>query len=232
MTRLASSKNGNSQPRHARWPRRPRPAPSRRPASRSAIAARRRGAGGTARSRSPLITYTSMSPLPCTSASTIEPSRISLPARPPRLAHDDLGDVAVARVGQDGVAHRLPAERDRLGAELLGQPQRLDDAVARLGGQAELGGRLDVGGDPRRADADPPCAWPRAPAGPSGPGLTQTSSRSAVGQACSMACSRMIDAHLRVDALGGAAQRQLAQRNQVALAEEVLRRPPGPAAGM
>ena len=39
-----------------------------------------------------------------------------------------------------------------------------------------------------------------------------------------MPCASPVFAHLRVDALGRVAQRQLAQRDQVALLEEVLDR--------
>ena len=56
------------------------------------------------------------------------------------------------------------------------------------------------------------------------PGPTQTMIRSATGHAASMPWSVAVLAHLRVDALGGAPQRKLAQRDQVALAEEVPHR--------
>ena len=48
--------------------------------------------------------------------------------------------------------------------------------------------------------------------------------RSATGHDASMPCVGAVLAHLPVDALGGAPQRELAQRDQVALAEEVLQR--------
>ena len=96
---------------------------------------------------SPLMTYTSMSPLPRTSASTIEPRTIALPQRAVAACRPrSCVTLRVARVGQDRRRSSCgPLQRDGLGAELLGQPQRLDDASRASCGQAQLRGRLDVG---------------------------------------------------------------------------------------
>src|SRR6185295_4536293 len=75
------------------------------------------------------------------------------PQGPAGLADDDLADVPMPRIGVDLVAYRGAGERDGLRAELLGEPERLDDAITRGLGQADAGGRLDVGDDPLGAHA-------------------------------------------------------------------------------
>ena len=55
------------------------------------------------------------------------------PELPAGLAHDDLRHVAIVRERQDRVAHFVSREPYGLGAQLLGEPQRLGDPVAHLG---------------------------------------------------------------------------------------------------
>src|SRR2546427_7467239 len=75
-----------------------------------------------------------------------------LPKLTRRLIDDDLGHIAVARKGEDRLAHLLPAKGDGLRAELLGQSERLDDTVPGLLRQPQMRRSLDVGGDPLRAE--------------------------------------------------------------------------------
>ena len=147
-----------------------------------------------------------------------------LPARPLGLADHNLGDIAGARVVQDRVAGALPAERHRLGAQLLGQPQRLDELLALRLGQAHGFGRLDRHDDPfgahGRGHAPRRAHQPRAERARADADQQPLVGGPGLGDRVVLA----IVLHLRVDAVGGAAQRQLAQRDQVALAKEVLHR--------
>ena len=151
------------------------------------------------------------------------------PARPRRFADDDLGDVVGAREGEDVVGDPSRAARNghRLAAERFGEPQRVGDAVARLRRELQRPRRLDAERRPGRvqpvgqalgvaheaggariladADQNPLARRPRARDGV----------RLHLGE------------QLVVDALGGPAQRELAQRRQVARREEVLERPLG-----
>ena len=148
------------------------------------------------------------------------------PARARRLADDDLGDVVGLREADDVVGDAAPAagNGERLAAQRLGQPQRVGDPVALLVGQLQAAPRLDAERGPGRmqpvgqplgvahepgrarilADADQD-ALARRPRPGDGVGLH-------VGE------------QLLVDALGGAAQRQLAQRGQIARREIMLER--------
>ena len=124
-------------------------------------------------------------------------------------------------IREDLLAHPLAAQGHGLGAELLGEPHRLDHSVA--GGLRKpcLLGSLHVRRDPRRAEAvGHPLGGAHEPRGrgtrpqaheqpfAGGPGLLDR-------------VLAHVHAHLRVDALGGATQGELAQGNEVALAEKV-----------
>ena len=146
------------------------------------------------------------------------------PARAAGLAHHHARGIARAGEGQDLLDDRASGHAHHLGAELLGQPQGLGEP--RLLGLAQqgmpagldierdqlgiepvgraLGGAHRVGGIRSRIDADQH-ALARAP-------------RPGDGMLAHVA------QHLVVDALGGAPQRQLAQRRQVAGREIVLQR--------
>ena len=103
---------------------------------------------------------------------------------------------------------------------------------ARLGrfGSRARAARLDVHGEPARVQSAPPCGAPRASSAPSrGSGSRRRGADRRSAQVCSMPWARRYALHLRVDALGRVAQRELAQRDQVALPEEVLDRALRPA---
>ena len=146
------------------------------------------------------------------------------PAGAARLADDDLGDVVGARVVQQVVGDVASGQRHRRRAQPFRQPQGLRHAVALAFRKLVIARRLDIERDPARlqpvgrapriadeagrarmlVDADQD-ALARRPWARDGVGLH-------VGQ------------HLVVDPLRGAAQRQLAQRGQVAFGEIVVER--------
>ena len=143
------------------------------------------------------------------------------PARPLLAPDHHARGVARPRVGDQLGGRIAPAERDRRGAELVREPQVAQDAVA-LGLRQPLQvRRLDVDGHPvglhprRHPRADPHQALgvragPDAHHEPLGDGPRHLD-RVVV----------TVLAHLPVDALGGAPQRELAQGDQVPLAEEI-----------
>ncbi|HVV82621.1 MAG TPA: hypothetical protein VHE35_06055 [Kofleriaceae bacterium] len=148
------------------------------------------------------------------------------PAAVGRLAGEDARDVLLARVLEQDVGDRLAAQADDVGAERLGEPQvGLDPLAVAL---AERAGRhvderdLPVGveplGDPL-AGADQPLG---AGAG-AGADQQALARRPRPLDAALPAVSLDVD----VDPLGGAAERQLAERGEVALLEEVLGGPRG-----
>ena len=146
------------------------------------------------------------------------------PARAGRFADDDLGDVVGAGIGDEFVGDVAPGDRNRRCTQALGQPQMVGDAVA-LDIAEPLGARgLDIDRGPRHAQAigDPPCIanQPRRARR-----LADADQHPLTGRP--RAGNRML-AHMRqqllVDALGGAAQRQLAQRRQIAGREKVANR--------
>ncbi len=149
------------------------------------------------------------------------------PARPvaaARGAQDDARHVAGARVLDEFVGNGGTAERYGLGAQLLSQPEALDASIALGLGQADQCRRLDEHHDPRRvqcgrqsfARADERVvvargsdahqhAFPREPRLPDR-GVAP------------------VALHRGIDTLGGLAQRQFAQCNEIALAEEACDR--------
>ena len=149
------------------------------------------------------------------------------PARLLGLADHNLRHVARAGVVDQFLGDVLPAKGDRFSAELLGQPQRLHDAVAVGLAQVGLGGRFDIRRDPLGANT---CRQPFAGAHKS---RRQRAGADADQQPfhCRPQFAHAIFAaeilHLRIDALGGSAQGQLAQGDQVSLAEEIARGPLG-----
>ncbi len=141
-----------------------------------------------------------------------------------RCARHQLRHVARLRIA-DQRGQRVGArERRGFGAQFGGQLQRVQRAFAARVGQPLQRGRFDIDGEPvgfetrgepRRRAHQRGCLWPRTDA------HEQTLAR------LPDTLDRTISAifpHLRIDAIGGAAQRQLAQRNQIAFAEEVAHR--------
>ncbi len=149
-----------------------------------------------------------------------------LPQRAARPADQHARDVALARVVGELLADRRAAERHRLGAERLRELQQRDAAVALGLGQPQQAGGLDVDHDPfgvQRAR--------HALAGahqPLGLLVRADAHQQALAGGPDRADRRAlaVRAHRRVDPVRRGAQRQLAQRDQVALAEEVLDRAP------
>ena len=148
------------------------------------------------------------------------------PARARRFADDDLGDVVGVGEAEQivGDAALDAGNRQRLAAERFREPHRVGEPVALLVAQLQAAPRLDADGGPRRmqavgqalgvahepgrarilADADQD-ALARRPWAGNGVGLH-------MGE------------QLLVDPLGGAPQRQFAQRGQVARREIMLKR--------
>ena len=148
----------------------------------------------------------------------------ALPQRAPRLAHDDLGHVAIVRERQDRLAHRPPAQGHRLRAQLLGQAPRLHDPVLVFLRHAQLGRRLDVGGDPRGVE---PVGHALGRADEPGRERARVHAhQQALGDGPDLLDRVLapVDAHLRVHAVGGPAKGELTERDQVALPEEILDR--------
>ena len=148
----------------------------------------------------------------------------ALPEAARRLADDDLADVARPGVGEDLVAHPRARERDRLGAQAVREAQRLQHPRAVVRAELAVRRRLDVDDDPRRLELrGEPASRPH-----------ETRRERARTDAHQHALGHRphrpdgvlaaVALHLGVHALGGVAQRQLAQRDEIALAEEVVHR--------
>ena len=147
-------------------------------------------------------------------------------APPPvgRLADDDARHVVLARVAQDLPARACPGQPDDLPAERLGQPQVRVQAIAVRSGHRERARRFHVGRDPRRAQPGrhPPPAADQASGGRARPDADQDALPGRPGRADPVLVP--IGRDLGVDPLRGPPQRQLAQRQQVAAAEEAVHR--------
>ena len=140
------------------------------------------------------------------------------------FADDDLRDVVRPRVGEHLAPGALPAERDRLGPELLGEPQVLGDPPPIGLVHPERGGGLDVDRDP--VGMERPRHSPRS--------ADEAGRRRGRADADEEPVARrpdpldavlgLVEAHLRVDPLGGPSERELAEGNEVPLPEEALDR--------
>ena len=147
-----------------------------------------------------------------------------LPQGPGGLADDDLADVPGPGVAQDLLAHGGAREGRRLRAELLGETQRLHDPLAVGLRQLRVRRRLHVGDDPLGSQARG-----EAPAGAdeqAGLGTGADAHEHALGHRPGLGDGVIahVGLHLRVHAVGRPPQGQLPERDQVALAEEVLDR--------
>jgi len=116
----------------------------------------------------------------------------------------------------------VTAKRHRLGTELFGEAQPCDSPIAFGLRQPDQIGRLDIDHDPRRTECD---GEPLARAYEAG----AVASRTNANQDAFARRPRLRDAlrgavtiHRGVDPLGGLAQRQFAQRDQIAGAKEVV----------
>ena len=148
------------------------------------------------------------------------------PSRSRRLADHDLRDVVGLRIGDDVVGDAPVAARDcyRLAAEALGEPQGIGDSVALFLGELQGSPGLDrERGEWRVQAIRQPLGVANEPCG---------ERRFADAHKDALACrpwslqraGLQLAAQLLVDALGGAAQRQFAQRGEIGRREEVLER--------
>ncbi len=139
------------------------------------------------------------------------------------LAGDDFGDVVLAREVDDLCHHVHAGQPHGLGAELLGQGEVLRERL--LFGVGE-GRRLDSDGDPFgvQSGGHPP----RRPHKLGGERTGTDADEEPLGGPPDAGDRLLftVTAHLQVDAVGGRAQRQLAQRDEVALAEKIIGREP------
>ncbi len=148
------------------------------------------------------------------------------PARARRLADDDLGDIVLVREA-DHVVGDLPQSarnRDRLAAQAFGEPQRVGDAIALLLAQLQAAPRFDVERGPGRVQAIGQALGVAHEAGRARI-LADADQDALAGRPRTRNGVRLhLGEQLLVDPLGGAAQRQLAQRRQVAGRKKMLER--------
>ena len=144
------------------------------------------------------------------------------PARARRFPEDDAGDVPPARVRQHLGGDVVPGQRGGLGAELLGQAEGLDDAVLVRRRESGIRWRLnahhdplgpETGRHPPRGTDDPGGQRARADADQDPLGHRPDARNGVVAA---------VDLHLGVHPGRGRPERQLAEGDQVALAEEAL----------
>ena len=164
-----------------------------------------------------------MLPLPSTSASSSEPLKPCAQPLPLRLSQDESGDVSFLGPCQDLVRDARAAQGDRLATKLLGEAESADHGLSR--GLADLAGHFHEHGGPGRLQPlrhaarganEPQCGWigtdAHRQAVARGPGVTD-------------ALAPHVPAHLGIDPVRGLPQGQLAQGNEIALAEEPFERP-------
>ncbi len=150
--------------------------------------------------------------------------RTSEPTAPHRgagSAENDLAGVAFAREGDQRGRHVLTGYRRRLGAEFLCETQRAQNPSAFRFRQALQRRRFDVNRDPFGAQT-------AREAASGADDLLRMRARPDRDQQALLQLPDALDcfvvailARLCVDAIGGTAQRQFAQRDQIALAEKV-----------
>ena len=182
------------------------------------------GRGCPSSSSAPVIARISMPPLPRTSASSSEPREQLRQRGRAGLADDDAVDVVLARVRQDLLGDALPAQRDGAPAELLGELERPQDVLA-LRALSRWSRGVSTCTAIHSA-CSPRGHAPRRPDEPAGAGARADAHQQPLARRPGLADSLLghVAAHLRVHPLGRAAERQLAQRDQVALPEEALDR--------
>ena len=144
----------------------------------------------------------------------------------PRLAEHDLRHVLAPREPQDFARVVAALEPHRLPAQTLGEAEHLGELIGALG-VARLTDGLDGDRGPGRVEAGGELARP--PDDPLGNLVRPDAGEQALGgrpRAFDRLLAQVVD-HLVVDPVGGAAQRQFAQRGQIAGGEKALGRPPG-----
>ena len=150
--------------------------------------------------------------------------RLSHARQPVRFASpiDDAGDVAQARVLEQRVGGRRAVERHRFGAERFGEAQDIDAPVALAFRQLEQLRRLDRHHEPLgverigKALADAHQLF--------GLAVRRDGDQESIARQPGSRGGRLARElqRRRIHPVGGAAQRELAQRQQVGLAEEAL----------
>ncbi len=148
------------------------------------------------------------------------------PERPRRLADDDLGHVVGVRKGEQIVRNSAPdtGNGERLGAQRLRQAQGIGQPVALLVGQLQAAPGFDADRGPGRMQ---PVRQPLGVAHEAGRARILAEAHQdalARGPRTLDRVGLHVGEQLLVDALGGAAQRQLAQRGQVSRREIMLQR--------
>ena len=148
------------------------------------------------------------------------------PPRARRLADDDLGDVIGLREADQVIGDTAAdaGNGQRLAAQRFGQPQRIGQPVALLVGQLQAAPRLDADRGPRRVQ---PVRQPLGVAHE--PGRARILAEAdqdtlARGPGAGDRIGLHMGQQLLVDPLGGAPQRQFAQRGQIARREIMLER--------
>ena len=148
------------------------------------------------------------------------------PARPRRFADDDLGDVVGLREVDDVVGDATPdaGNGQRLAAQRFGKPHRVGEPVALLVGQLQAASRLDADGRPRRVNAvGEPLGiahQPRRARILADANQDALARRPGTGNRIGL----HVGEQLLIDPLGGAPQRQFAQRGEIAGRKIMLQR--------
>ncbi len=149
------------------------------------------------------------------------------PARPVGLADDDLGDIARGTDAQHLVDNFVAGNRDRLAAELLGKAQAFGDPVP-LGFRQRLAApRFDIECDPGRVKliGDALCVADKARTARVFADADEDAFTRGPGARDRMRLH--VAEKLLVHTLRGAAQRQFAERRQIAWRKIMIQRPLG-----
>ena len=144
----------------------------------------------------------------------------------PRLAEHDLGHVFAPREPEDFGRVVAALEPHRVAAQTFSETEQLGELIGALG-VGRLADGLDRDRGPGRVESGRELA--RAPDDALRHFVRPDAGEQALGgrpRAFDRLLAQIVD-HLVVDAVRGAAQRQFAQRGQIAGSEETLGRPPG-----
>ena len=180
--------------------------------------ARRRSAGGIARNQDD-VEFAALARCSAAISRSQRPQRRTVR----RPSQHDGREVVLARVADQAARDRGGGNRRGLCVERCREPQRVHDRGARDSGRRESR-RLDVDRMPPRIErrGETGCVAHHGVVASLGPIADEDRGLRAPDVAADVVAT--VAAHLVVDTVGRAPQRELAQREQVALAEEVLRR--------
>ena len=152
------------------------------------------------------------------------------PAFPPRLggfADDDLGDVAAAGEIEQCVGDVGADERGGFGAELLGESQVAGDTLPQDGRFSLVSRSVDGDGHPFGAHRGGHAFGGADDLGAAGAGADADEQALGGGPGTGGGAVVASGVDVAVQASGGLAERQFAQRDQIAAVEEVVERPLG-----